>query len=256
MATLQVLGCSGGVGEGRRTSSFLLNSATLIDAGTGVGDLSMDALCDIDQVFLTHSHLDHVSHLPFLIDAVQGIRNRPQRVIAQAQTIASLRAHLFNDQIWPDFSVIPTPEAPCMVYQPIRLYEPITVDGSITVTAIPAEHSITACSYHLQGHTGGLVYTGDSICNPEFWHYVNQCVNLKHLIIETSFLNRDQAIADRSFHLTPDRLAAQLSLMTVSPRIWITHLKPGSEDELFSEITQIVKPSIVQRLAIGDRLEF
>src|SRR4051812_17558197 len=42
---LRVLGCSGGIG-GRhlRTTSFLVDSDILIDAGTGVGDLSLAEL--------------------------------------------------------------------------------------------------------------------------------------------------------------------------------------------------------------------
>ena len=51
---LRVLGCSGGIG-GRhlRTTSFLVDSDVLIDAGTGVGDLSLAELSLIDHIFLS-----------------------------------------------------------------------------------------------------------------------------------------------------------------------------------------------------------
>jgi len=63
---LRILGCSGGFGAGLRTTSFLWDADTLIDAGTGVGDLSLEELLKIDQIFLTHSHLDHIVSIPFL----------------------------------------------------------------------------------------------------------------------------------------------------------------------------------------------
>jgi len=38
---LRILGCSGGIGKNLRTTSMLLDDDVLIDAGTGVGDLSL-----------------------------------------------------------------------------------------------------------------------------------------------------------------------------------------------------------------------
>ena len=62
---LRVLGCSGGIG-GRhlRTTSFLVDSDVLIDAGTGVGDLSLAELSLIDHIFiLTRGGPDNASSL-------------------------------------------------------------------------------------------------------------------------------------------------------------------------------------------------
>ena len=63
---VRVLGCSGGIGGTLRTTSFLVDDDILLDAGTGVGDLSLEALAKIDHIFVTHSHLDHVTSIPFL----------------------------------------------------------------------------------------------------------------------------------------------------------------------------------------------
>ena len=38
----RVLGCSGGIGARARTTSFLVDDDVLLDAGTGVEDLSID----------------------------------------------------------------------------------------------------------------------------------------------------------------------------------------------------------------------
>ena len=52
---IRVLGCSGSIAAGSRTTSFLLDSSVLIDAGTGVGvgDLTLDEMAGIDHIFIT-----------------------------------------------------------------------------------------------------------------------------------------------------------------------------------------------------------
>ena len=73
---LKVLGCSGGVGGQLRTTTLLINDDVLIDAGTGLGDLSLQAMSRIRHIFLTHSHLDHITSIPFLVDTLfDSIKN-------------------------------------------------------------------------------------------------------------------------------------------------------------------------------------
>src|SRR3954466_14058878 len=102
---LRVLGCSGGIGgQQNRTTSFLADDDILIDAGTGVGDLSLSALTLIDHIFITHSHLDHVNSIAFFVDSVGALRPKPVTVYALAATISILKKNLFNWDVWPDFS--------------------------------------------------------------------------------------------------------------------------------------------------------
>src|ERR1700716_152919 len=135
---LRVLGCSGGIG-GRhlRTTSFLLDNDVLIDAGTGVGDLTLAELSQIDHICVTHSHLDHVASIPFLVDTVGGMRTKPLTVHATRATLQILRNHLFNWAIWPDFTEIPTPEAPFLKYEELELGACFELGGR-RITAIPA----------------------------------------------------------------------------------------------------------------------
>ncbi len=72
---IRVLGCSGSIAAGNRTTSFLLDDDVLIDAGTGVGDLTLDELTRIDHIFLSHSHLDHVLAIGLLADSVARRRS-------------------------------------------------------------------------------------------------------------------------------------------------------------------------------------
>ena len=118
---LRILGCSGGIGGDLRTTSMLLDHDTLIDSGTGVGDLSINELAQIDHIFVTHSHMDHVATIPFIADTVGWMRDRPLTVHATRETLAILREHLFNWKLWPDFSQIPSATNPVMRYEAVSL---------------------------------------------------------------------------------------------------------------------------------------
>jgi ribonuclease BN (tRNA processing enzyme) len=233
---LRVLGCSGGIG-GRhlRTTSFLVDSDILIDAGTGVGDLSLAELSHIDHIFITHSHLDHVTSIPFLVDTVGGMRSRPLIVHATRATTEILRNHLFNWAIWPDFSEIPSPERPFLRYEELEVGRTVTLDGRM-ITPIPANHTVPAVGYQLDSGKASLVFSGDTGANDALWKVANRAPNLKYLIIETAFSNKERQLAEVSRHLCPSMLAEELTKLERSAEIYITHLKPGEIENTMQEI--------------------
>lgn len=234
---IKVLGCSGGIGGGLRTTALLVDEDVLVDAGTGVGDLSLEALARIDHIFVSHSHLDHVTSIPFLVDTVCWMRSTPIVVYGIKETLDILRAHLFNWKIWPDFTQIPSAQQPFMVYREIEPGEIVEIRGR-RFTAIPANHTVPAVGYAVETAKGALIYTGDTAPNEALWEVVNRTPNLKYLIIETAFSNKERDIASASKHLCPDLLAAELSRMKVSPEVFITHLKPGEGALTMREVAQ------------------
>jgi len=223
---VRVLGCSGGIGGKLRTTSLLVDEDVLVDAGTGVGDLTLEALVAVEHVFLSHCHLDHVACLPFLADTTCWMRRGPITVYGLPETIAALRAHIFNWKIWPDFSQIPSPERPCVVYREIAVGESIHL-GERQITPIPAIHTVPAVGYAIRGPGGSLVYSGDTTVNEGLWRVVNAMPDLKYLIIETAFPDKERQLASASKHLCPQLLAGELARMRVSAQVYITHLKPG-----------------------------
>lgn len=234
---LQVLGCSGGIGGQLRTTSLLLDQDVLIDAGTGVGDLSIEALAKIDHIFVTHAHLDHVTSIPFLVDTVGSMRDRPITVHALPETLADLKAHLFNWKLWPDFTVIPFPTQPMLRFSPVSVGQALTLSGR-TVTPMPANHVVPAVGYRLDSGRASLVFTGDTTSSDELWKEVNQITNLRYLIVETAFSNAERDLAIRAKHFCPSLLGEQLALLTRKAEIFITHLKPGEGDMIMREINE------------------
>jgi ribonuclease BN (tRNA processing enzyme) len=234
---LRILGCSGGIGGDLRTTSMLLDHDILIDAGTGAGDLSIDELSRIDHVFVTHSHLDHVTSIPFMVDSVGWMRDKPIIVHAIEPTLEILRQHLFNWKLWPDFTQIPDAQKPFLRYEAVTLGKTFDLNGR-KLTPLPANHVVPAVGYQIDSGRASLVFTGDTTTNDRFWVEVNKIENLRYLIIETAFCNRERELAIASKHLCPSMLADELAKLKRKAEVYITHLKPGEVELTMQEILE------------------
>ncbi|MBP0598547.1 3',5'-cyclic-nucleotide phosphodiesterase [Herbaspirillum sp. LeCh32-8] len=255
---VEILGCSGGIGgNGMRTTSLLIDGDILIDAGTGVGDLSLERLAAIDHVFITHAHLDHIACLPLMVDSVGEMRTSPITMYATAETLEIIRKHIFNWLIWPDFSVIPTPEQPFLRFATIEVGQAVTI-GDRSITPLPATHTVPAVGFHLQDLSSGasLAFSGDtSICAP-LWDAVNAIGDLRYLIIEAAFANRERELALLSKHLCPSLLLDELTKLRSRPEVLVTHAKPSQLQQIAAEITAGDGAHRPRMLAPGAVLEF
>lgn len=250
----KVLGCSGGIGGKLRTTSFLVDHDILVDAGTGVGDLSIEELAKIDHIFVTHSHLDHVLSIPLLVDTVFNRRQTPVTVHATRETWASLKAHVFNWEIWPDFTVIPDEKNPVLVYHEVSIGQMVNLGGRM-FTPVPANHTVPAVGYHINSGKNSLIFTGDTTSCDALWDVVNQIDNLQYLIVETAFADKEQSLARLSKHLSPLLLSAELDkLKKPDVQVLITHLKPGEGDAIMLDVSRDVSGLKPQALLSGQTL--
>ena len=253
---LRVLGCSGGIGGPHlRTTSLLLDQDILIDAGTGAADLSIDQLAAIDHVFLTHTHLDHIAALPLMIDTVADRRSQPLTVCGTEAVLSILRQHIFNGSIWPNFAELPSADQPFLRYQVIEVGQTITLNGR-HLTALPVDHTVAAVGYRIDSGAGSLVFSGDTGICDGFWQAINRIDNLKYLIIECAFPNREQSLALLSKHLCPDMLASELAKLESPCAIYITHLKPGQSVLTMAEIARCLSAFQPRMLEINQLFEF
>ena len=253
---LRVLGCSGGIG-GRhlRTTSFLVDHDILIDAGTGVAELSLPELAAIDHVFLTHAHLDHVLALPLMIDAVGSRRDRPVMVYAAAGVLEALRRHIFNWSIWPDFSKLPDEAHPFVRFVPIEVGAAVSI-GDRKITALPVAHTVPAVGYCLDSGTGSLVFSGDTGPSEAFWQAVRGVSNLRYLLVECAFSNQECDLAELSKHMCPRLLADELHRLKRPCELFITHLKPGDIERTMLEIESCLSDFNPEMLQNNQVFEF
>jgi len=254
---IRVLGCSGSIAAGNRTTSFLLDEDVLIDAGTGVGDLRLDELMRIDHIFISHSHLDHVLAIGLLADSVarrRGAMKRPPiGVHALPATIDALRAHIFNGVIWPDFSRLPNALNPVLRFVPIEVGQVLEFNGR-SIEVLPAAHTVPAVGFALHDirspEHGAWVFSGDTGPNPALWARLAQ-MRVHTLVIETAFGDEDIELARISRHLSPALLRGELAQLEQAADVYITHIKPGEMDLVMSEIGGLDTPHRIRHLAAG-----
>ncbi len=251
---VSVLGCSGGIARGLRTTSILIDNDLLIDAGDGVGTLTMAEIDGIRSIFLTHSHLDHICHLPLLVDnQFEKLRDQGETltVYGLEQTLATLRQNIFNDCVWPDFSRLPDPENPVLAFQPIQAGSKMAV-GSREIEVIAAAHIVPAVSYRVQEGDASFAFSGDTGPNDQFWDALNAHRNLEMLIVEAAFPNRMKDLSTLAKHYCPETLEADLRKLVHRPDIYISHLKPGCEETVIEELKVACPDRSITRLFGGE----
>lgn len=248
---IEILGCSGGVGPDLRTTSLLVNNEILIDAGTGVCDLSLEQMGRITDAFITHSHLDHVCGLAFMADNLFDLIDRPLRVHAAAPTLETLQKHLFNWKLWPDFSKLPDEKNPLITWHEVRVGVAQRVNGH-TLTAFNVLHTVPGVGYALEGATGTFAFSGDTYATDDLWNALNALPRLDHLMIEIAFTNDDDELARISRHLTPRLLGRELAKLKHRPKLYLTHHKPGCEAGIEEECRSALAGHEYRHLKRGD----
>jgi cAMP phosphodiesterase len=241
---IRVLGCSGSIAAGCRTTAFLLDDDILIDAGSGVGDLTLQEMAKIDHILVSHSHLDHVLAIGLLADSVLRLRRAagrpPITVHALGATIEALKAHIFNNVIWPDFTRLPSAEQPVLAFRRFDVGDVLTL-GERRIEVLSALHTVPAVGFAVlpqREGEGAWVYTGDTGPNPALWARLRH-LPVATLVIETAFSDDEHALAELSRHLCPTTLARELShLDQPNVEVCITHVKPGEVEAVMADIAR------------------
>jgi len=251
---LRVLGCSGGIGANLSTTSLLIDDDVLIDGGTGLSELSLEEMSRIRHIFVTHSHLDHIAGIPMLLDSVFESLEQPLVIHAREETVHTLRKHIFNWQVWPDFSVLPSAEEPVLRFEVMQPGESIKI-GARSVEMIGVNHSVPAAGYRVQNGVGSFAFSGDTTSNDGFWQALNRHASLDILIVESAFPDQECELSVKSRHYCPRLLADDLKKLRHRPRLFLTHLKPGSEAAIVDQCRERIAVLPVQRLCGGDRFK-
>jgi len=240
---LRILGCSGGEAEGERLTCLLVDRWLAIDAGCLTQALSQEEQVGIRHIFLTHSHLDHICTLPFFTKNILGHTDAPVEIHALPETLDALRRHLFNDELWPDFSVIPTPYNPIIRYSEILPGQTFELNG-LRITPIPVNHLVPCQGYRVEDDHSAFVFTSDTAETDQVYEVANRTENLKLFITEASFPNSQAGLAQASKHLTPAMLGQELKKLRPDVPVSVFHLTPGDRPVIVPEILAIDRPGL------------
>jgi HD-GYP domain-containing protein (c-di-GMP phosphodiesterase class II) len=237
MNYIKILGASGSKAKNLNTTSFQIYKDIIIDAGNILNPLGDEAR-HINHIFLTHSHADHITDLPFIIETFFDKRETPLTIYALEETLDVLKKHSFNDVIWPDFTKIKllNKNEFSLILKPIKYNEIIKIHN-YSIKAIKANHIAGSCGFVIIKNHQGFIISGDTYVNPDIWEEINSNDDIKSLIIECSYPDKLQELAQITKHLTPELIAKGLeTIKRKNLSVFYYHLKPSYKKELLKDI--------------------
>ncbi len=237
---IKMLGAFSSKGVNKGMTCLQISDTVVVDAGNILHSLGDKAL-DINHIFLTHTHLDHIVDIPFLIDTFFDKRKEPLLIYGLKETIFYLEEYLFNWNIWPDFSSINLKDSnqKSIIFKELTINEEITIEDC-TLKPIKTEHTDSSCGYVITKNNHSVLFTSDTYKCQNIWDELNKNKDIKSLIIEVSFPSRLKQLAQDSKHLTPQLLKEELeNLQRDDITIYINHLKSAYVDEISKECNKL-----------------
>ena len=236
---IKVLGCSGGEFPKHRPPSFLLDDDIVFDTGSLTNVLDIKSQLRVRDIFITHSHLDHIMGIPFLADNLLfSKKSRGVNIIGIPPVIEALRRSLLDGSIWPDFTIIQGEHGTLLNLTELKPGQSMKI-APYTITPYEVNHSVPASGYLIEEGERRCFYTGDTGPSDSTWKQVGE-KQIHCLIIETSLPNRMKEIAIKTGHLTPRLLEEEISKIRPSPeRIYAIHPKPLYKEIIRTELQRL-----------------
>jgi ribonuclease BN (tRNA processing enzyme) len=234
----RVLGAYGGELGPYRNSAFLLDDCVLIDAGGASGALGLAETHALRAIVLTHAHADHIASLPFLLDARIGCETLD--VYALRETVAALRIHIFNNKIWPDFERIPDPRRPLVRFHEIEREKPFSLER-LRFTAVAVDHTVPTVGYFVEDERAAVLFSADTGPTRRIWELAHKVERLRSIVLEVSFPERLERIAQLSRHLSTQSVRAELEKLPHGVPVLLNHLKPACLEELHRELEPVLR---------------
>jgi len=219
-------------------TSFLINDETALDAGAISTMLDPPDQARIRRIFLTHAHMDHIATLPFFLDNVFDMLDRPVIVYGLEATISCIENHIFNNSIWPDFGSLSNRRSSILSFEKIKGGVRLDINGTCFTTA-PMKHSVECCGYLVEDKNSSIFISGDTCSIDGALGLIEKAKNLKAVIIEASFPDRMRDIAVSSRHLTTSAFAAEKVKLPENVQVLVTHAKPSCYEEIRKEIADL-----------------
>jgi cAMP phosphodiesterase len=218
--------------------TFVVNERLAIDAGTLAFHLKGEELLRVQDILLTHIHLDHIASLPFIFSEMFASIRTPVRIHATPTDIANLKAHVFNDIIWPDFTKIANPHGALMEFVPFAHRRPFEIAG-LKCTPIPVNHTVETCGVVLEDDHACVALSSDTGLTSEFWTFLNGLERLDAVFVDVAFSNGMESVAVASKHLTAHLLTEELRKLHRKTEVYAVNLKPVCRETVMAEIAAL-----------------
>ncbi len=240
MNSIKILGAYGTKANGFGTSAFYLDEKNVIDAGNLLKPLAEES-ANIEHIWLTHSHLDHISDIAYILDNYFSLRKNTLNIMGMPDTIKALKEHFLNDIIWPDFSKIHLHNSKQMsvVYHEIEFGVEYELSKGVSIEAFKTDHTVMSCGYIYKKDNSSILITADTYSLDEALSITDSRDDIKSIIIECSFPSHMDKLAKESKHLTPKILFEKLKVLKRDDvNLYINHIKPPFLENMVDEIAQ------------------
>lgn len=240
---VKIIGAFGSRLANKFSSCFLINDKIAIDAG----NLSLigKKANFVNHIFITHSHLDHILDIPFVIAELYPIRKVPLKIYGSNFTIRSLKKFIFNNRIWPDFTKIKIIKSlQCSLeFHEIKEGDKIKIEN-FEITPFSSNHIIPTFGYKiLEKNKSSILISGDTWKQENIWKMANEDNLVKAIFIDVSFPKKFKKLAFQTKHLSTGDLEEEIKLKLKRKNISVFayHIKPLFFNEVEKEIKMIRK---------------
>jgi ribonuclease Z len=213
MSAITFLGTSGSVVTRERMCAGILFQDKLIDVGFGVLTnlvRSKVKLDSINDIFISHTHSDHIGDFTGLIWAM-AMENRTKRVrVVSSPSVAAVLQKILELQA--------TPHA--WLKFKIEYVTPENAHVKSTKTI----HDPETLAYRFEIDGSDFVYGGDSARSKKLGEFARDCDLLIH---DATFLDGQESIAALTKHATAND-AGRTAKLARARRLVLTHIAPSN----------------------------
>ncbi len=233
---VEVLGCSGGKTNNSKLPSFLIDNKILFDCGSVCSELTLERQLNIESVFISHSHFDHICDLPFLADNF-SIAGKQIKVYASEKTIEVIKRNVFNNETWPDFTNIPDKDNPVIEFVSVKVGDIVKI-GDYIVEFFNVFHTKGSIGFIIRKEKSVLAYTADTYKENGLWDTL-KAKRVNSIITECSFPADRKELATLSSHLSVPDFLAEYKKMAGIDKIFVFHLKPHYRKLIEKELSEL-----------------
>jgi len=245
----------GAVSQRQHLSCLIIDDCVAFDAGSLAFSCSERHRSDVRDIFISHTHLDHIAGLPIFVDDLFSVLSEPIRVHATVEMIRVLERDIFNWSIYPKFSELENSVGRVIEY---KLFEPESTFPirHLTFQAFQVNHHEPSVGALVTDGEVSIGVTGDTAPTELIWDAFRNCESLQAVLVECAFPNELASLAEVSHHLTP--LSLSLELEKFGRRdvpIYVMNIKPMYMDDVLDQLNDLRIPNLFT-LKIGSDYEF
>ncbi len=202
--------------ENRHTACLFVPEAGLVfDAGTGLFRVFPRLMTRELDIFVTHSHLDHITGLPDCHVPLKLGHLDKVRIHGTAQTLEAITQHLFASALFPVKTLLEYHE----------LKDLISIGGAGVLIYRPLEHPGGSTAYKVVWPGFSLAYVTDTFADHSYIDFIR---NVDLLVHECNFDDEMPELAKQTGHSYAQAVTTLAKSANVK-RLILTHFDPYAD---------------------------